>query len=346
MDAILHTGLSKTGTTTIQKFLRENRDTLSRQGFFVPVSVMERDYFGQHVGLPAIAAARVGDLDTVKWLSRNLLDPGSDFGAMLEDLCGRFEREVRQAARHPVALLSSEGVGLLDRRGLAILRDLLSSLFDRITVLVYLRRQDRQSVSVFNSMVRTQNPTIDVFPDPPISYHRFDAVLDGYAEIFGRENIRVRLFEPRRMKDGDSLHDYMDVCGIAHDPAFVFPARQNESLNAKQTIFLQLLQQTIGVKKFPPMRLGAILGALESEETFMPARAEAEAYYRQFAEGNARVAREYFGSDEPLFDDDFSMYPESVRFEDHITLDDMAQAMMKHLQAERKARQRERKQKA
>ncbi|WP_421866263.1 hypothetical protein [Parvibaculum sp.] len=344
MDAILHVGITKTGTTTIQKFLRDNRDALSRQGFFVPDSVMAAAPFGQHVGLPAMAAARAGDLGMARWMSRNVIAPKANPEKGLERVHRKFLREIEEAAAHPTALISSEGVSMLNEQALGELHGLLAPVFDKITVLVYLRRQDRHSVSLFNSMVRIEKPVTSVFQDPPVPSHRFDVMLGHFAALFGRENIKVRLFEPQKMKEGDSLRDFIDVCGIepepASAPALVFPARQNESLSARQAVFLHLLQQEQGDKKLPPMRLRPVLDVLQCEEIFMPARAEAEAYYGQFAESNARVARDYFGTDGPLFDEDFSMYPENAGFDDYLTLDDMAQAMLKHLKAEQKAHRR------
>lgn len=331
MDAILHVGVTKTGTTTIQKFLRENREALGRQGFFVPTSVMERKYFGQHVGLAAMAG-RTNNEKRARWVARSLIPPHADFRTEIEQLRQEFIAEVCAAEEGcRTALLSSEGIGSFELPGYLELNELLGGMFERVTVLVYLRRQDLHAASLFNSRVRTAYPITKMFPGPSFRYHRFDEMLAELAEAFGRQNIVVRLFERDKLKDGDSLSDFLEVCNIEPDQAFEIPARQNESLNAKQVAFIHLMQQARGERELPDMRYDAIFKELESDETFMPSRAEAQAYYRQFAEGNTRVAREYFGREAPLFDEDFSMYPESSAIEDHISLNDMARAMTRHL---------------
>lgn len=343
MDAILHVGVTKTGTTTIQKFLRDNREPLGRQGILVPSSPMAATHFGQHVGLVAFLAMRAGDTDNARWAARSLFERKVDIQTGLRQMWEEFLREVGEAAGYRQTILSSEGLVRFGRTEFADLRGLLSGLFDRITVLVYLRRQDLHAVSLFTSLVRLKIPVTSLFPDPPPASHKYDALLGDLAHVFGHENVKVRLFERGRMKGGDSLADFRSVCDIEDDPAFVVPLRQNEKLNAKQTAFLHSLQQVNGDGPLPDMRIGAILDTLQSDTHFMPSKAEAQAYYRQFAEGNASIARDYFGTEGPLFDEDFSMYPDESDINDFITPDDMARAMTSHLIMEAKVRRKARK---
>lgn len=346
MDAILHVGVTKTGTTTIQKFLRENCEILGRQGIFVPRSIMFPNDFGQHTGLSAISASRAGNDYATKWLSRALVPAGADRGEGLERLHDLFVQEVRDAGQHRKAIISTEAMSHLGRAEFVEAHGILSRLFDRIKVLIYLRRQDLHAVSLFNSMVRIQVPVLDLFPDPPYPHHDFARMASDLAESFGRANVEVRLFERASLEGGDSLGDFRLACGIVDDPSFFIPERQNESLNAKQVAFIHHLQCANGENTLPPMQLRAILDELECEERFMPSRAAAEAYYRQFAAGNALVAREFLGRDGPLFDEDFGMYPESAAIGDFITVEDMARAMIRHLNVERRIRIRKRKAKA
>ncbi len=346
MDAILHVGVTKTGTTTIQKFLRENSEVLGRQGVFVPRSIMRPHDFGQHIGLSAIAASRTGNAPARQWLSRALVRKGANQAEALERLHGLFVQEVRDAGQHRKAIISTEAMSSLGRAEFAEVRDILSRLFERIKILIYLRRQDLHAVSLFNSRVRIQLPVLDLFPDPPYPYHDFARMLGDLAETFGRANVEVRLFEPASLEGGDSLSDFRLACGIVDDPSFFIPERQNESLNAKQVGFIHRLQRANGESMLPPMQLRAILDELECEERFMPPRAAAEAYYRQFAAGNALVAREFLGRDGPLFDEDFGMYPESADIADFVTVEDMARAMIRHLNTERRIRIKKRKAKA
>ncbi|MAU59562.1 MAG: hypothetical protein CMI62_02400 [Parvibaculum sp.] len=335
MDAILHVGVTKTGTTTIQKFLRDNRDALSRQGFFVPASVMSRRATSaQHIGLAGIGAARGGDLLRAAWSVRNVIGKRPDIASEIRQLEEDFASEVRAASAHRTALLSSEALASLNLREAGELRSLLSGLFGKITVLVYLRRQDLHAVSRFSSALRIASPDRELFAHPMPERDRFDDTLRSFSGSFGKENMKVRLFEPARLEGGDALSDFRHVCGIEPDPAFVIPERQNEKLNAKQLAFLNRIQHASGNAPFPRKRMEEILECLKCDTYFMPARAEAEAFFRQFDEVNAWIAREFLGRDGPLFDEDFSMYPEAASLDDFLDVDDMARVLVKELDRE------------
>lgn len=49
----LHIGFHKTGSTSIQKFLASNKETLENLGYFCPTGYMDP---GAHYGIPAILA--------------------------------------------------------------------------------------------------------------------------------------------------------------------------------------------------------------------------------------------------------------------------------------------------
>ncbi|WP_421866261.1 hypothetical protein [Parvibaculum sp.] len=347
MDAILHIGVTKTGTTTIQRFLRENRQPLSGQGVFVPMSVMPaKPTIGQHVGLTALSSGLAGNSVRAALSLRRMFPVNGDLAITLDELRRDFVAEMRKARGHRMAILSAEGLNRLEPPEVTALHDLLSGLVGKLTVLIYLRRQDLHAVSRFSSILRVTNPDSVLFRDPPPPRHLFDELVERYAAVFGRENIMIRLFQPDKLAGGDALSDFRHVCGIEDDAAFTLPERQNEKLSARQVAFLHHMLRANDGLALPSAVRQLVLDMPDCGRTFMPARAEAEAYYRQFTEGNARIARDYFGTDGPLFDEDFSMYPQSAALDDCITLNDMAHVMVKHLNAGKKIRRGKRKQKA
>lgn len=348
MDAILHVGVTKTGTTTIQRFLSDNREALGRQGFFVPTSVMSRGpSSAQHIGLAAIASARGGDLVRAAWSARNVTGNQPDVLQTILSLEKDFVGEVQAAGTYRTALLSSEALASLSAEEVVELRNFLSGLFEKVTVLIYLRRQDLHAVSHFCSAMRITLPDVSLFPESLVEGRGYDVSLRFFSECFGKENMEVRLFERMRLKGGDSLTDFRLFCGIADDSDFLIPERQNEKLNAKQVAFLNRLQRASGGAHFPRKRMEEILETLVCHEYFMPARAEAEAYLKRFDKANDWIAREFFGHGGPLFEQDFSMYPEAVSLDDFLDVEDMVQVLVKELDREhgviRKKKNRDRK---
>ena len=53
VDLVLHIGTEKTGTTSIQEFLKKNRDKLRKKGVYIPQSPMVGN--GNHRWIPSLA---------------------------------------------------------------------------------------------------------------------------------------------------------------------------------------------------------------------------------------------------------------------------------------------------
>ncbi len=105
----------------------------------------------------------------------------------------------------------------------------------------------------------------------------------------------------------------MDVLGETDLSSYESVGQVNTSLNRTQQLFLH--QTRSHFKELTPAKhlLVEIVRAmpLQDDEKLLPSRSEAEAFYEQFKEGNARLNEDYgLSKSEHIFSDDFSMYPE------------------------------------
>ncbi len=189
----LHIGHPKTGTTSIQTFLLENRDVLRRQGILVPRSgVLE----GAHHGL------------TENYFSVRRSPDRS--GLNIKAL----QREVREA-HCPVVALSSEAFIQENPERFTVFRDAGFDVF----VIYYIRRQDLAVESVYAQRVRSYNqmeiqPIQDMLRQLTPHYRKH---LDRFAKTFGRDHIRVRPFEKSAFVGGALVPDFLSLLGT--DPA-------------------------------------------------------------------------------------------------------------------------------
>ncbi|EAI4813061.1 hypothetical protein BGG33_07840, partial [Campylobacter lari] len=55
--------------------------------------------------------------------------------------------------------------------------------------------------------------------------------LQWWGEIFGKENLIVRLFDKNEFYQGDLLKDFIHSIGLEWDDEFIIPPKQNESLD-------------------------------------------------------------------------------------------------------------------
>ncbi len=280
---ILHVGMSKTATTTVQTFLSSNRQWLLERGVLYPQmqgSINHR-LWGERLAAP---------VDSVEFTQAH---------AYFADTVGAA------AAAHPDAavLISFEGLFELSSRPRPKqrTRKLLASLsgFD-VRPLAYLRRQDRWYESVYNQHVKTGGETdsLEVFVERLQKRGRVD--LDErcgfFCDHFGPDNVTLRVFEPSQFSGGGMLFDFCEQLGIDSLSGATIPANTNRGLSggvleAKRAInpaLKWLWMRRVG--KHASMYVQRWVG--EGGARLMP-YSMATQLMEHHAAGNERVAREF-----------------------------------------------------
>lgn len=196
--AVLHIGPMKTGSTSIQWWLRVNRDALAEQGVAVP---LHADQTNLSPLAATFGATQADDLDEADGIQA-LKIPREQLIADLDAL----------GPETHTCIISGELMGQRMRRpAIARLKTALSPYFDRWVIVIYLRRQDELAVSRLSTMLRRGARARLA---KPLDYAR---ILDDWAGEFGREAIRPRLFARDQLIDGDVVADFIETAGL---PAF------------------------------------------------------------------------------------------------------------------------------
>src|SRR5207248_697515 len=149
---VLHIGLAKTGTKTLQAAMTLNRDLLRRHGFVFPVLPGKR-----HAGLALYAAQEKANPGL-----RARLGVAERDGLLA--FLDAFPSGLAAAVAGPdihTAILSNEycSTGLSTIEEIARLHRLLSSLAREIRVIVYLRRQDQLATSLYSARMKNGGQT-------------------------------------------------------------------------------------------------------------------------------------------------------------------------------------------
>lgn len=318
MRAVLHIGGEKTGTTTIQHFCTRNRAALAEAGFYYPVSLGAPN----HVRLTAYA------LDDEKRDDLRL-DLGirneQDLAAFRDRLRSELTDELRQAPAISTLLMSNEHIQsrLMTLGELERLRAFVRKYADDIKIIIYLRRQDRLAVSYYSTLLKAGDfgarkifPEINSSINLPI-YYDYCRTIDLFEDVFGVENIIVRVFEQSRFKNNDLIADFRDACEIPERLDLADVPRRNESLSEVGLRFFDRYnQQTprfIDGRPNPRRDDGLIPIMTRRYGGRGPkaSKADAEAFYAHFADGNRILAHRYFpDSGGVLFNSDFHGYAE------------------------------------
>lgn len=306
MDLYLHIGTEKTGTTSVQKFFRANREALAQSGILYPVAPGNQN----HQGLAAAAQrpAKHGPLRRTMGIRKE-----HEAIKYREDLMTRLAAEF---ARRPyrLAVMSGEHCSsrLIEDEEVRWLRDWLSPHFERIHIVVYIRRQDDYLLSTYSTAVKSGATYPLRLPPERILRQRYDhwELLERWARVFGRDRIICRKFERSALKNGDVIDDILDVVGI--DPApYERPQDVNESLDAESLEFLRLFNKHVPrfvKRKVNPARNNVVplLGRVSQGPLLTLPNDELDRFVALFRNSNRKVALEYFGgvrtdSDDPLF---------------------------------------------
>jgi hypothetical protein len=308
MRMIFHIGSPKAGSTTLQLFLQRNRAALARQGFRFERT--EADHVGQ-IGFPVAGLTDVGvPVPSAHHRHRygypDLAAQEAKTARLFADLAAR-----RPGWSEHSYLASSEYMITLRNRpeALAALDARLRGVFDDVTYLLYLRRQEDFIASMYSQRVRNGHDVpLETFVRKTLKGYDYARIVETWTSVVGRDRLVLRIFDRAALKDGDLIADYCDVCGI--DPAGVEPVpRSNEGLTAELLELQRVLNAELPVFDAAGVPQAAVEALRAELDRLAPATGSrmrlppemARLVAESVAEGNERLRREWFPDRPSLF---------------------------------------------
>jgi hypothetical protein len=296
-NLILHIGSEKTGTTAIQYFLRENQALLEAAGLFVPEFLATQE--GNHRWLPFLVyePSRSDDWIILKGLQEaDVRDQQK--AAVLQQL-----HEHVAATGHLTWIISSEHLQsrLTTAEEVQALHDLLSPLFEEITVVVYLREQLQSTLSFWSTAVRTGSSIVTLpAPGEIGSYNcNHQDILQRWQAVFGRDAIRVRLFGQQYFVNNNLIDDFLAAAQIPSDQPYRLPTLHNQSLSYQAIKLLSKINLEL------PLFIGNTLNPVRADlhsffdhgfagfPRYIPTQQEWDHYSDYYRESNEWVAANY-----------------------------------------------------
>lgn len=189
---ILHIGLHKAGSTTVQTYLRDNAEVLAEAGVLYPVIGRAERSIAHH-RLAADLRAEEAE-------------------------AGHWAEIVRLAEDNPSkrVVISSEGFQSADP---ALVRAMLGD--HPVKVFCYHRDAAQRFVSVYGHGTKNGFRTLDfdrVFENQFTMKRTYIGdTLKAWAEAFGGANVRVRSLHPSCLVNGDLMADVFEVLGLGAD---------------------------------------------------------------------------------------------------------------------------------
>ena len=199
----LHVGQHKTGTTWIQNVLDHNRARLAERGVCYP------DLGACH-GWPLVFLfARGDDIDRLGPMigqrrrhsnPRRKAQNLAVLNAALDDPKWR-----------KIVISGEQLCDMLRWNEVRALRDALEREGTEIRVIFYAREPLGYAASMTQQRLKAGLTLDELREEPPTPDYR--RRLQKYFRFFGRENVEIRVYDRKRLKDGDVLADFMDAIG-------------------------------------------------------------------------------------------------------------------------------------
>jgi len=289
----IHIGLNKTGTTTIQSFMRQNAGQLEGLGYRYPVTGDRGPSAHYH-------------------LARELRDV-PEKGAGGESWGQLSNWQIQHPDRH--LIVSCEGLFRLQASRITDLAERIAGTEPRIVV--YLRRQSALMESWYMQRLKTGRSTdsFDTFARKNRDTLVYSEMLKGWVEAFGKDRVIIRIYDRPSLVNGDVIDDFLDCVGLPLQgtrPDYMPVESLNDSPGPRSLALAQLLfgiAPTLGNRKRRRKRedddsglrpkqylqlLDMAMQALPDERrTRFLSYAERARFDAAFERDNSRVARRY-----------------------------------------------------
>jgi hypothetical protein len=279
MKFTIHIGVHKTGTTAIQGFCHRHRDKILVRGALYPAVHVDR--FAQH---------------PLAWCLGDLSKPQRNYELTAEGILADFRIE---AGHHDVEhiLISSEALEAIHAEDVLALAGLLTN--DEVRIIVYLRRQDDALLSIYSQRIKSRKRFSGTLRQLAATLNRrlnYWDLTERWANAFGKEAMRVRLYDPSAFPSKNIIPDFMTAIGL--DPNGM-PWETWRSNPSPHPITIEAMRQ---MNEYPMkskarrelmQKIDNEVARLDKSVQFISTE-ERKAFLHSFDKTNTMVARTYF----------------------------------------------------
>lgn len=298
----IHIGCEKTGTTSIQNVLADNRGTLMQQGVLYPD--IGKLKFAQLLLPAALQPLMNSNKPRADYYPGNeFLDTDTVWNDFINLARNNTDKNIIISAEHFSSRVNGAGLQYMKNR-----LSELSALFN-VRIITYLRRQDKFMESSYSTIIKAGGKIgFDSFYETHIGLqdrYDFSLLLERWSNAFGKSAMIVRDYETE-VKSKGLLNSFFEITGIEGRSLSLENENENVSWPASIIELARLcntprLSTILGNQRVT--FLDAITKTLQAEERKKVYRfnaAQRQAILDRYKESNKRVEQEYFDGS-PLF---------------------------------------------
>jgi Tetratricopeptide repeat len=231
----IHIGVHKTGTKSIQYTCSENRDKLLEHG----INYLPGD---PNHGPPLISLFSDHPHEDIRNIMRHVDTPEK---AASLNASTRYEiTKALRRNRSPKMVISGEGLSSLLETEIERLKQMLSPYATAYRIIVYVRDPYEYCNSAY--LQRLKSGGVLGAADRKMPRPHYRRRIERYINVFGRENIDIRVFNPRRFIGGELVTDFLVAIGESAELARSLKiVRANQSMSHEAAMILSETNKAI-----------------------------------------------------------------------------------------------------
>ena len=302
----LHIGTEKTGTTSIQRYCKNNRKILLDSGLLYPSTVAGRDLVG-HFALAASTLKLVEPARVIDFMSGEVAGFDAEWANIL--------RQVKDSPSSDVLISCEHFSSRMRERHITAIKSKLDECFPNydVKIVVALRRQDKLFESAFSTSIKSgsKKTVSDFFEEAMRKTHYFDflSMLNAWSEIFGAEAILVNTFDELSC-DGALISTFLKIMGVnlkVNESDY----RDNQSLSSVASLCGRIVNVECDSSRVQALK--KINDLLRDEREFVLTQRESAAIVQAFYEDNRVIAEKYLKRPF-LFSEDAYVWSKDYRY--------------------------------
>lgn len=233
--AILHIGMHKTGSSSIQDTLYALRHDLKE---FHYLDMGRSNASGQ------LQYAFMNTGDCIRRIVKLGHEPKPRKIKNRKQIAlDKLSLQLNQA-RGKTLIISAEGLLNLPRPELRILKKMIDDHFRHTIVVAYIRRPKSYIESAFQEILKFRNTKLD---DSFISKPVYRIMLEKFENVFGSNSLHYWLFDIDKLRNGCVVSDFCEKIGLNIRPEQI--VRTNDGLSLEAVRLLYLYRKYIGDQK-------------------------------------------------------------------------------------------------
>jgi hypothetical protein len=235
MEAVIHIGTEKTGTTTVQESLVLNESELNEHQIHISNSS----------GLPnnrSLVAYAMNYNKTDDFFCHREIhskEAKSNFDELfIKNIHNELSSVLEKAH---VVIFSSEHFSsrITSLKEIYKLKELLNKYFSKFTIICYFRPQVELAISHYSTALRIgETRNLDEYVNkecvPTNYYYNYLTILNNWKEVFGKSNVQARNFDKSSLLNYSLLDDFYNTVGLTPliYKKFIYPEAKNTSLDS------------------------------------------------------------------------------------------------------------------